>query len=93
MMTTTETVGTVTDVTETAADATSAIPEPGPAVRRFRLAGHPVEAGPATHLAAERERLDALTDEVVSLLGTVAGLSAQQMLAGQRALQDELKCR
>ena len=43
--------------------------------------------------AIPNERLDALTDEVVSLLGTVAGLSAQQMLAGQRALQDELKCR
>jgi hypothetical protein len=43
--------------------------------------------------AIPKERLDALTDEVVSLLGTVAGLSAQLMLAGQRALQDELKCR
>jgi taurine dioxygenase len=75
MMTTTETVGTVTDATETASGATSAIPEPGPAVRRFRLAGHPVEAGPATHLAAERERLDALTWEHfdVSRLGVTIG--------------------
>lgn len=40
-----------------------------------------------------KERLEALTDDVNSLLGTVAGLSAQQMMAGQRALQDELECR
>jgi hypothetical protein len=38
-------------------------------------------------------RLEALSDDVVSILGTVAGLSAQQMLAGQRALQDELEAR
>ncbi len=37
--------------------------KPGPAVRRFRLAGHPVEVGPAAHLAAERDRLDGLTWE------------------------------
>lgn len=38
-------------------------------------------------------RLKALTDPVVSLLGAVAGLSSQQMLAGVRALQDELELR
>jgi hypothetical protein len=38
-------------------------------------------------------RLRALTDPVVSLLGAVAGLSPQQMLSGQRALQDELEAR
>jgi len=39
------------------------------------------------------ERLEALTDPVVNLLGAVAGLSAQQMLSGIRALQDELEVR
>ena len=39
------------------------------------------------------ERLSALTDPVVSLLGAVAGLSSQQMLSGARALQDELEIR
>jgi hypothetical protein len=39
------------------------------------------------------ERLAALTDPVVTLLGKVAGLSQQQMLAGQAALQDELEVR
>lgn len=38
-------------------------------------------------------RLGALTDPVVDLLGTVAGLSKQQMLAGARALGDELEAR
>lgn len=38
-------------------------------------------------------RLQALTDPVVNLLGAVAGLSTQQMLAGARALQDELDLR
>jgi hypothetical protein len=38
-------------------------------------------------------RLHALTDPVVALLGTVAGLTTQQMLAGATALQDELECR
>jgi len=38
-------------------------------------------------------RLEALTDPVVNLLGAVAGLSAQQMLSGARALQDELEAR
>lgn len=39
------------------------------------------------------ERLEALTDPVVNLLGAVAGLSSQQMLSGARALQDELEAR
>lgn len=39
------------------------------------------------------ERLEALTDPVTALLGAVAGLSAQQMLAGAQALADELECR
>ena len=39
------------------------------------------------------ERLEALTDPVVSLLGAVAGLVPQQMLAGARALGDELEAR
>jgi hypothetical protein len=39
------------------------------------------------------ERLEALTDPVVNLLGAVAGLSAQQMLSGVAALQDELETR
>jgi hypothetical protein len=38
-------------------------------------------------------RLEALTDDVVSLLGAVAGLSAQQMATGANALQDELGAR
>lgn len=37
-----------------------------------------------------RPRLEALTDDVVSLMGAVAGLSAQQMATGANALQDEL---
>lgn len=39
------------------------------------------------------ERLEGLTDPVTALLGAVAGLSAQQMLAGAQALADELECR
>lgn len=39
------------------------------------------------------ERLEALTTPVTALLGAVAGLSAQQMLAGSQALADELECR
>lgn len=39
------------------------------------------------------ERLQALTDPVVALLGAVAGLSTQQMLSGTRALQDEIAAR
>lgn len=39
------------------------------------------------------ERLFALTDPVVNLLGAVAGLSAQQMQTGSRALSDELENR
>lgn len=38
-------------------------------------------------------RLQALDGPVVSLLGKVAGLSEDQMLAGQAALQDELEAR
>jgi hypothetical protein len=38
-------------------------------------------------------RLGALTDPVVHLLGAVAGLSSQQMMAGMRALQDERETR
>lgn len=38
-------------------------------------------------------RLEALTDPVVSLLGAVAGLTAQQMMTGISALQDELEAR
>lgn len=40
--------------------------------------------------AMPTERLQALTEDVVALLGAVAGLSSQQMASGQRALQDEL---
>jgi len=39
------------------------------------------------------ERLTALTDPVVNLLGAIAGLSAQQMLSGARALGDEMEAR
>jgi hypothetical protein len=39
------------------------------------------------------ERLGMLSDPVMTLLGKVAGLSQQQMLAGQTALQDELELR
>lgn len=39
------------------------------------------------------ERLEELDDKVVTLLGAVAGLSAQQMMTGARALQDELDSR
>jgi len=39
------------------------------------------------------ERLRALTDPLVSLLGAIAGLSSQQMMAGAGALQDELETR
>ena len=39
------------------------------------------------------ERLNAITDPVINLLGSVAGLSSQQMLSGARALQDELEIR
>jgi hypothetical protein len=38
-------------------------------------------------------RLHSLTAPVVSLLGSVCGLSSQQMLSGTRALQDELEGR
>ncbi|PZP29093.1 MAG: hypothetical protein DI603_17935 [Roseateles depolymerans] len=39
------------------------------------------------------ERLRALTDPLVSLLGAIAGLSSQQMMSGAGALQDELETR
>lgn len=38
-------------------------------------------------------RLKALTSPVCTLLGTVAGLTPQQMLSGRRAMQDELEGR
>ena len=38
-------------------------------------------------------RLEALSEPVIRLLGTVAGLSAQQMMSGQAALADELEGR
>lgn len=38
-------------------------------------------------------RLQALTEPVVNLLATVAGLSPQQVMSGRRALEDELACR
>ena len=43
--------------------------------------------------AIPTDRLMALTPDVVRLLGAVAELSPQQMLAGQAALQDELETR
>ena len=39
------------------------------------------------------ERLETLTEDVVKLLGGVAELTPQQVLAGQAALQDELEAR
>ena len=39
------------------------------------------------------ERLERLTDPVVTLLGAVAGLSAQQMAVGRAALADEVEAR
>jgi hypothetical protein len=39
------------------------------------------------------KRLEALTDPVISLLGAVAGLTAQQMMTGISALHDELEAR
>lgn len=43
--------------------------------------------------AIPTERLKALDEEVVGLLGSVVGLSAQQMMAGGSALDDELATR
>ncbi len=43
--------------------------------------------------AIPTERLLALTDPVVELLGAIAGLTPPQMLAGARALGDELEIR
>lgn len=40
-----------------------------------------------------KERLLALSDPVVNLLGAVCGLSVQQMIAGQGALHDEIAAR
>ncbi len=50
-------------------------PVRGAAVRRLRLPGYPVWVGPATHLAAERDRLDGLVWENfdVSRLGSTVG--------------------
>jgi hypothetical protein len=39
------------------------------------------------------DRLEELTEPVVNLLGSIAGLSTQQMISGRRALQDELEGR
>jgi hypothetical protein len=38
-------------------------------------------------------RLHALSEPIVDLLSTVAGLSPQQVASGRRALEDELECR
>lgn len=43
--------------------------------------------------AIPTKRLEGLTEPVIDLLGTIAGLSSQQMLAGARALGDELEAR
>ena len=43
--------------------------------------------------AIPADRLSRLDDDVVSLLGAVAGLSTQQMLAGAKALADEIGAR
>lgn len=43
--------------------------------------------------AIPTERLETLTDPVVNLLGSIAGLTTQQMLSGSRALHDELEAR
>ncbi len=55
---------------------------------------------PATYAQWDRamreistERLEALNEPVLKLLGTIAGLTQQQMLAGDRALADELEIR
>jgi hypothetical protein len=40
-----------------------------------------------------KERLQALTEPIITLLGAVAGLPLQSLLAGSRALQDELESR
>lgn len=71
------------------------------ALRRVAPAAKAVKrALPATFSQWDRamrgiptERLQGLTDPVMTLLGKVAGLSQQQMLAGQAALQDELEAR
>lgn len=39
------------------------------------------------------DRLEALSDPVINLLGSIAGIPTQQMLSGARALQDELEVR
>jgi hypothetical protein len=44
-------------------------------------------------VAIPTERLQALNDPVINLLGAVSGLSAQQMATGTNALQDELASR
>ena len=39
------------------------------------------------------DRLQALTDPIINLLGSIAGLTSQQILSGYRALSDELEIR
>ena len=71
------------------------------ALKRVAAAAKPVQpALPATFLQWDRamrriatNRLEALTDPVIALLGTIAGLTPQQMEAGRRALVDELESR
>lgn len=71
------------------------------ALKRVAAAAKPVQpALPATFPQWDRamrriatNRLEALTDPVVALLGTIAGLTPQQMEAGRRALVDELESR
>jgi len=43
--------------------------------------------------AIPTERLDALTDPLIQLLGAVAGLTPQQIMSGTQALNDELAAR
>jgi len=45
------------------------------------------------HAGNPDRALEALADPVVELLGAVAGLTPQQMMAGARALDDELESR
>lgn len=71
------------------------------ALSRVAAAAKPVQpALPATFVQWDRalrrvptDRLQTLTDPVIALLSTVAGLTPQQMEAGRRALVDELASR
>lgn len=72
----------------------AALARVAPAARRSRA------ALPATFTQWDRamrriptERLEALEPELVALLGSVAGLSSQQLLSGGRALADEIETR